>query len=421
MAAFDIFSSIAFGLSTWPIPRESTGVYAPLGTVATCSAQGFFVQAGIASPFYKLMFSLYFLLQVNFGMSESQISKRAEPIMHGVSIIFALGTSFLCLGMNLFNESSLWCWINAVPNDCEQSYSNGGQFTDCERGNNAEIYRWVIFFGPLWAAVIGTMIAMGLLIRFVKQQEKKMGQYQFARKTTDNNKAASRATQNQRKEEVRIRTKQSQRVTHQALRYVGAFYLTWTFGTINRIMQAVSGTSYFWLMALHTFFVPLQGFFNYLVFSYPKYKRWNTRRKQNASTTASSQFGYSGTTNAIMSQIGRYLGWGSTLTNNRSEPKGGKCPHDANKKSGSKESGLSNQNIQQHSVDDTTDSRGQSNAVSCLCDLTEMAATETHQDDKEVPDERTSNVGTKSNWDVDIDEIDDCVCISLRNISADRS
>ena len=50
MCIFDIFSSVALGLSTWPIPVGSAGVYAPLGNTQTCSAQAFFIQANIASP-----------------------------------------------------------------------------------------------------------------------------------------------------------------------------------------------------------------------------------------------------------------------------------------------------------------------------------------------------------------------------------
>ena len=55
MCVFDIFASVALGLSTWPIPEGSPGVYDPKGTVGTCSAQAFFIQANIASPVYNFM------------------------------------------------------------------------------------------------------------------------------------------------------------------------------------------------------------------------------------------------------------------------------------------------------------------------------------------------------------------------------
>jgi hypothetical protein len=58
MCVFDIFASVALGLSTWPIPEGSPGVYDPKGTVGTCSAQAFFIQANIASPVYNFMLSV---------------------------------------------------------------------------------------------------------------------------------------------------------------------------------------------------------------------------------------------------------------------------------------------------------------------------------------------------------------------------
>ena len=58
MSFFDGCSSIAFGLSTWPIPVNTEGVYAPKGNIQTCTAQGFWVQASIASPIYNLMLSV---------------------------------------------------------------------------------------------------------------------------------------------------------------------------------------------------------------------------------------------------------------------------------------------------------------------------------------------------------------------------
>ena len=74
-------------------------------------------------------------MRVRYGMNEKQIGRKAEPIMHAITILFALTTSFICLGLNMFNDSSLWCWINASPIGCQQSYNNGG-VTNCERGDN---------------------------------------------------------------------------------------------------------------------------------------------------------------------------------------------------------------------------------------------------------------------------------------------
>lgn len=57
----------------------------------------------------------------------------------------------------------------------------------------------------------------------------------------------------------------------QALFYVGAFYLTFTFATINRLIQQIAGKTFFATTVLHTIFEPGQGFFNYLVYLRPRF------------------------------------------------------------------------------------------------------------------------------------------------------
>jgi len=267
MCAFDLLSSIALGLSTWPIPSDSPGVYDPKGTIRTCEAQGFFIQANIASPIYNFALSLYYLLLVKYNMTERQLSKRIEPVMQGSIIFFAIGTSFICLGLGFFNDSSLWCWINALPKGCDQGFKDGSG--TCERGDNAEIFRWAFFFGPLWAAVVGSWITMGMLYRTVHVQEKKSASWNFGDK------------QNHRRQ-----YRKSRMVARQAFRYLAVFYLTWIAGTANRLLQLFLGRSFFWIMVLHAIFTPMQGFFNFLVYKYPDYKKWRKLRQSSTGTYA---------------------------------------------------------------------------------------------------------------------------------------
>ena len=68
--------------------------------------------------------------------------------------------------------------------------------------------------------------------------------------------------------------KRSWEVYHQALYYLGTFYVTHVWSTSNRIVQfANGGTSFFALTAIHSFFDPLQGFLNYMVYQRPRYLR----------------------------------------------------------------------------------------------------------------------------------------------------
>jgi hypothetical protein len=79
MSAFDVFGSIAWGLTTLPIPEyeygEPSGIYGARGNEKTCKTQGFFIQLGYTSIFYNMSLSFYFLMVVRYGMRENQIKK----------------------------------------------------------------------------------------------------------------------------------------------------------------------------------------------------------------------------------------------------------------------------------------------------------------------------------------------------------
>lgn len=63
-------------------------------------------------------------------------------------------------------------------------------------------------------------------------------------------------------------------VFQQALWYLGVFYLTHVWSTTNRTIQLIkNGRTYFPIIAVHSFFDPLQGFLNWLVYQRPRYVR----------------------------------------------------------------------------------------------------------------------------------------------------
>jgi hypothetical protein len=54
----------------------------------------------------------------------------------------------------------------------------------------------------------------------------------------------------------------SNAVFRQSVYYTCAFYVTFTFATVNRLVQEFTGKTYFPIILLHCIFIPLQGFFN---------------------------------------------------------------------------------------------------------------------------------------------------------------
>jgi len=67
------------------------------------------------------------------------------------------------------------------------------------------------------------------------------------------------------------RVSKAQRVANQALWYVAAFYLTFLFPTINRVVEQVTSQTYFPLVFLHAITKPMQGLLNYLVYIRPRF------------------------------------------------------------------------------------------------------------------------------------------------------
>ena len=63
------------------------------------------------------------------------------------------------------------------------------------------------------------------------------------------------------------------------------FIITWIFPTLTRLMQAITGSSPFWLILLMTIFLPMQGLINAMVFLRPKYQAY---RKNNPNRTSFS-------------------------------------------------------------------------------------------------------------------------------------
>ena len=63
-------------------------------------------------------------------------------------------------------------------------------------------------------------------------------------------------------------------VFQQSLWYLGVFYITHIWSTSNRTIQLINnGSTYYGLIVIHSFFDPLQGFLNFLVYQRPRFLR----------------------------------------------------------------------------------------------------------------------------------------------------
>jgi len=254
MSICDFLVSIGFIFSKWPMPSDADILddFAMAGNLATCCAQGFLIQLSTAVVLYNLSLAMYYLLMVQYNWKESRLQKL-EPYMHASAVIVGLSTAFTGLFLDLYNPAKLWCWIASFPEGC-----NG---EGCKRGQYALIYRWAIFYGPIWGAIVAVAAIMCTMYLTVRQQE------------TRNNTYAP--------EGIECNRKYSRKVAFQGMLYVGAFFITFVPATISRLVESISATheTSFFLLLMFAVTLPLQGFLNFFVYFYPRMKAKSNNRE----------------------------------------------------------------------------------------------------------------------------------------------
>lgn len=151
----------------------------------------------------------------------------------------------------------MWCWINAEPKGCIQSYEGLGP-TTCTRGDNAYIYRLAIYYAPIWTCIIFAAVSMIIIYNSIRAQE-----------AIEEKFYAEHAQRFDLDGRGRMRNKKQKEVARQAYLYIGGFLMVWTIPTVNRILQFFD-MRFFPLVLLHSIFSPLQGFVNFLVYMRPR-------------------------------------------------------------------------------------------------------------------------------------------------------
>ena len=157
MSVYDIAGSIAWALSTYPIPVYDefgfpTGIYGAHGSEASCTAQGFSVQLGYTGIFYNMALSFYYLLVIRYGWREDRLQK-VKVLFHGIPLLFGWGLAFAGIP---FYELSYWgCWILPEP-------------------GTPRFARSLIFFiVPLMIVLVLASINMLLVYMAVRRQDRK--------------------------------------------------------------------------------------------------------------------------------------------------------------------------------------------------------------------------------------------------------
>jgi hypothetical protein len=297
MSVFDIIGSIAWVLSTLPIPEyeygEPSGIYGAKGNKITCKTQGFFIQLGYTSIFYNMSLSFYFMMVVRYGMKESQL-KKLQLWFHIPAL--TLGFALAFGGIPYYGNVFLLCYIPPPP--------------------LVKDYRYITIFVavPICTAILILTFNTGVVYWAVRKQMIASRKWRISKvvlrpnrmSLAENANASSdfptlpetsglgEEPQNNGREKMprSVIQKMERQTFWKALYYLGAFYLTWPILLVSNLNSYAP--SLFSVSITVCMLAPLQGFLNFVLYARPriqktlKDRRRRRRLLQNSKDTSSS-------------------------------------------------------------------------------------------------------------------------------------
>ena len=314
----DLFSSLGVTLSTIPIPSKYNQSiwWNAQGTVETCTVQGFFIFVGLrAAQFYNCSLCIYYLVVIKYNKKEEYIRKYIEPWLHSVPIFISLLFGIIIAAKDSFNPGLTFCGVGADPPGC---ISNDA--LECTRGRDAQTLYLIFAAVPYVVLPFIIVFTMGLMYHTARQNEKKMSGYGIhtlrlrADTITVDNKNVDGGESEKNLSESRISkkfrelfsfrfsesvpsqsrlsrsnklNKQSKMIVQRALAYSLAYLFSYIVPLIITIMRWRGDTIGYRITLVSRILFPLQGFFNFLVFIFP---RILGARKRNANLSLARAF-----------------------------------------------------------------------------------------------------------------------------------
>lgn len=280
LSACDLIFSLALFLTTWPSPSYVELCY-NVGTQASCTFQGFFVQFGLTSTFlWSGCLSVFYLLIIRYSWTDTQLEKL-EKWAHGAIWVFVIGASVFPIPLGLYNNTGGFCWIESYPYGCKDSLTYGKD-ANCTRGDNAWVYQVFFQLFPEWTCFFLLLVIRVMIYFSVRKLENTSRKYSAIALTnhTQSNVAiqSQSVTQAQAREaeKIRVNRKKSKAVATQAASYIAALLVPWTLSFAVFVQTIVAGKPNNMLSYFAYTVLPFQGFLNFLVFVRPRSKEMKT-------------------------------------------------------------------------------------------------------------------------------------------------
>ena len=258
LSLMDIIGSLALFMSTWPIPKDTVHddwIWGNVGNQITCDIQGYFVQSSVLSVSISTSFlCIYFMLLIRYKWSERRL-RRMELVMRMI-ICFIFVISLVPLFYDAYNPTPVTCWIQAYPIGCSTSTSD--EFK-CTRGAKIKWLRFFYMVVPIVFNMITIFVTMSLLYASVRKQDQVDSRYT----RSSNNQPSSR---------------RSRKVFVKVVWFIGSFCLVWIPIFLNSVAMSYNYYN-FWLFIISIVMIPLQGFFNAIIYNYEKLKNTDFMRR----------------------------------------------------------------------------------------------------------------------------------------------
>ena len=269
MSLFDVLSSSSYSLANIPVPKGTQYARDAYGNDRTCTAQGFFNVLGVSIPYYNTSLSIYFLLKVRYGKNEDWLRRKAEAWMHIIPCIATFTTAILGLHFQVYNFSGNRCFLGSYPYGCHRR-----QRVKCIRGSNVKQVHY-LFYGGIVGLFAIVLFCMTSLFLSIYKTEKKALRWHFPRSEAvfdAQEKARRRSSFTGKYRDLR-QLKNSRLVARQAILYVSTFFLCYVWSYIIAFIAENGGRPPFYLTMLFYTFYPLQGFFNFVIYTIPRQRK----------------------------------------------------------------------------------------------------------------------------------------------------
>ncbi|CAB9519194.1 expressed unknown protein [Seminavis robusta] len=304
LSASDMLASFVLTLHPFMIPAATSQRAYASGTDATCSAMGFFQQLAFAEVWYNGMLSFFFLWKIKYSMSHEQMARR-EPWMHSLAIGFNLITATIGAALGMYGELVVghFCWFTGTMGTYFAYFCAAAPFAFFMVAicvNNLLIYNHVRKSLQQQQQQQQTTTSSAVIVPLSNASSSNNHHHHDPAAATRTSTAESVAGESSAtsadsgnsvfsNEEVREQQREAARLAYQKQRqqerlraiaiqaslYVGSFLLTHLPTFIIRITSAIVGLSpsnegqFFPLLLIQAILLPLQGLFNYLIYSRP--------------------------------------------------------------------------------------------------------------------------------------------------------